>query len=140
MSQLVLRSYDVKFGARVGWGSFFSTCCNSHTMTIFFLSDETKRRSALHKLATLHKGLGNCAEAVSCYSRLLASYDANNPSDARIITELLLEITVYLLHEKTLSEDAWEMVSKLCAISASRFCKFEDTLARTAQEFLFACV
>lgn len=88
----------------------------------------------------LHKGLGNCVEAVSCYSSLLATYDASNPSDARIITELLLEITVYLLHEKNLSEDAWEMVSKLCGISASGFCKFEDTLACAAQEFIFACV
>ena len=76
-------------------------------------SDETKKRSTLHKLVTLHKGLGNCAEVVSCYSSLLANYDASNQSDAKGLAELWLDITSYLLAEKSLSEDAWEMVSNI---------------------------
>ena len=75
---------------------------------------------------------------MSCYSSLLATYDANNPSDARIIAELLLEITVYLLHEKTLSEDAWEMVSKLCAISVSGYCGHAGT--HSTRIFICMCI
>ena len=95
----------------------FATCSNSHNddHLLSFFSDETKRRSALLKLVTLHKGLGNSAEAVSCYSSILATYDTGNQSDAGTIAELWLDITVYLLQEKTLSEDAWEIVSKPCA-------------------------
>ena len=89
-------------------------CYHMHVAMFFFYvcSDETKKRSTLQKLFTLHKGLGNCAEVVSCCSRLLATYEASNQSDAKTLAELWLDITSYLLAEKSLSEDAWEMVSR----------------------------